>query len=73
MGLTGKPTNANIIALVFLPLFVNIVVQLPLSSSFMDFTSWPFTLVNIGITLVIAIIVIILQSRISKEKVVLSY
>jgi ABC-type transport system involved in multi-copper enzyme maturation permease subunit len=73
IGLTGKPTNANIIALVFLPLFVNIVIQLPLRSNFMDFTSWPFTLVNIGITLVIAIIVVILQSRISKEKVVLSY
>ncbi len=73
MGLTGKPNNANIIALVFLPLFVNIVVQLPLRTSFMDFTSWPFTLANAILALVIAIIVIILQSRISKEKVVLSY
>ncbi len=73
LGLTGKPTNANIIALVFLPLFVNIVVQLPLRSSFMDFTSWPFVLANIGVTLVIAIIVIILQFRLNKEKVVLSY
>lgn len=73
IGLTGKPTNANIIALVFLPLFVNIVVQLPLRSNFMDFTSWPFVLANIGITLVIAIIVIILQFRLNKEKVILSY
>jgi len=73
IGLTGKPVNANIIALVFLPLFVNIVVQLPLRSNLMDFTSWPFTLANIGVVLVIAIIVIILQFRLNKEKVVLSY
>ncbi len=73
IGLTGKPVNANIAALVFLPLFVNIVVQLPLRSNFMDFTSWHFTLVNIGITLVIGIILAILQFRLSKERVTLSY
>ena len=73
IGLTGKPNNANIIALVFLPLFVNIVVQLPLRSTIMDFTSWPFVLANIVIVLVIAIIVVVLQFRLKKEKVVLSY
>ncbi len=73
VGLTGKPTNANIITLVFLPLFVNIVVQLPLRTSFMDFASWPFTLANIGLTLVIVILVIVLQFRLTKEKVALSY
>ena len=73
MGLTSKPQNANIIALVFLPVFVNLVIQLPLNSNFMDFTSWPFTLVNVGIAIVIAIILIILRSRITKEKVILSY
>ncbi len=73
MGLTGKPTNANIIALVFLPVYVNIVVQLPLRTNIIDFTSWHFTLANLVLTLVIAIIIIILQSRISKEKVALSY
>ena len=73
IGLTGKPANANIIALVFLPLFVNIVVQLPLRSNFMDFTSWHFTLANIGITLVIGIILAVLKFRLSKERVALSY
>lgn len=73
IGLTGKPMNANIIALVFLPLFVNIVIQLPLRSSFMDFTSWQFTLINIGIVLVIGILLVILQFRLSKERVALSY
>jgi len=73
IGLTGKPNNANVIALVFLPLFVNIVIQLALRSNIMDFTSWPFTLANIVIVLVIAIIVVVLQFRLKKEKVILSY
>ena len=73
IGLTGKPVNANIIAQVFLPLFVNLVIQLTLRTSFMDFTSWPFFLANIIFSLIIAAIVMILQSRISREKVVLSY
>lgn len=73
IGLTGKPTNANIATLVFLPLYINVVVQLPLRTSFLDFTSWPFMLINIGIALIIAILVVILQFRISKEKVALSY
>ncbi len=73
MGLTGKPMNANVIALAFLPIFVNIVVQLPLRSNILDFTSWHFTLANIGLAVVFAIIVIILQSRLTRERVVLSY
>lgn len=73
IGLTGKPVNANIIAQVFLPLFVNVVIQLPLRTTILDFTSWPFMLANALFALVIAIIVIILRKRISKEKVALSY
>ncbi len=73
VGLTGKPMNANIIAIAFLPIFINVIIQLSLRSNFMDFTSWPFTLANIGIALVIAIIMLILQSSLSKERVVLSY
>jgi len=73
IGLTGKPVNANVIAQVFLPLFVNIVIQLSLRTNFMDYTSWPFVLVNAAIALAMAAIVIILQNRVTKEKVVLSY
>jgi len=73
VGLTGKPVNANIIAQVFLPVFINLVIQLTLRTSFIDYTSWVFMLINIGFVIIAAVIVIILQSRISKEKVVLSY
>ena len=73
IGLIGKPVNANIIAQIFLPLFINVVIQLLLHADFMDFTSWPFILANVVFILAIAVVVTILQSRISKEKVVLSY
>ena len=73
VGLTGKPVNANIIAQAFLPIYLNIIIQILIRTTIFDVSSWTFTLTNIGFALVIAIIVIILQFRISKEKVVLSY
>lgn len=73
IGLTGKPVNANIIAQVFLPVFINLVIQLSLRTTFMDYTSWQFMLVNLGFVFIFAILVVIFQSRLTKEKVVLSY
>jgi hypothetical protein len=73
VGLINKPVNANIIAQVFLPLFINLVIQVMLRSSIMDYTSWQFVLVNFGFVVTIGVIVIILLPRISREKVVLSY
>jgi hypothetical protein len=73
VGLTNKPVNANIIAQVFLPVFINLVIQVMLRASFMDYTSWQFMLVNLGFVIIVGIIVLILVPRISKEKIVLSY
>lgn len=73
VGLTGKPVNANIIAQVFLPVFINLVIQVMLRTSIMDYTSWQFMLANLGFVIIILIIVMILAARITREKVVLSY
>jgi hypothetical protein len=73
VGLTNKPVNANIIAQVFLPVFINLVIQLMLRANFMDYTSWQFMLANMGFVIIIGVIVLILAPRISKEKIVLSY
>ena len=73
VGLTGKPVNANIIAQVFLPVFINLVIQVMIRTSFMSYTSWQFMLVNLGFVIIIGVIVLILTPRISKEKIVLSY
>ncbi len=73
IGLTGKPVNANIIAQAFLPIYLNIIIQILIHTTIFDVSSWTFTLANIGLALAIVIIVIIFQFRISKEKAVLSY
>jgi len=73
VGLTGKPVNANIISQVFLPVYVNLVVQLMIHADLMDYTSWPFMLANTGVAVIIAVIVIILQQKLTSEKVALSY
>jgi hypothetical protein len=73
VGLTSKPVNANIIGQIFLPVFINLVIQIMIRSSFMDYTSWQFMLINLGFAIIIGVIVLILAPRISKEKIVLSY
>jgi hypothetical protein len=73
IGLTNKPVNANIIGQVFLPVFINLVIQLMLRASFMDFTSWHFMLVNLGFVIIIGAVVLVLAPHISREKIVLSY
>jgi ABC-2 type transport system permease protein len=73
VGLINKPVTANMIAQVFLPLFINLVIQVMLRSSIMDYTSWQFMLANMGFAVIIGVIVVILAPRISREKIVLSY
>ncbi|MFC2159446.1 hypothetical protein ACFLQS_01870 [Actinomycetota bacterium] len=72
ISLTGKPANAMLTAQVFLPLLLSGVINLLLRTTILDINSWSFAAANMGIAAVIAIIVIFLQFRINKEKVVLS-
>ncbi len=71
IGLTGKPATGNVIVQVFLPVIINLMINLMLHG-ILDATSWPFTLANIGIAAVIAITVIFLQPRLTRERIVLS-
>ena len=73
IGLTGKPANGMLIAQVFLPLILSGMINLLLRINILVGTSWSFTLVNIGIAVIIGIIVIFLKFRLSKERIVLSY
>ncbi len=70
IGLTGKPATGNVVAQIFLPVSLTLMINL-LIRNILD-ASWPFTLVNFGIAVVMAVIVIILKSRITKERIVLS-
>jgi len=71
IGLTGKPATANIVVQIFLPIVLTLMINLMLHH-ILDTTSWPFTLANFGIAAVITIIVIFLQPRITRERIVLS-
>lgn len=72
IGLTSKPATGNIIAQIFLPVSLTLMINL-LIRNVLDAASWPFTLANFGIAAVMAVIVIILKSRITKERIVLSH
>ena len=71
IGLTGKPANSNIVIQIFLPIVLTLMINLAIRN-ILDAASWTFTLANFGIAAVIAIIVIFLQPRITRERIVLS-
>ncbi len=71
IGLTGKAATGNVIAQVFLPVIITLLINLAVRSV-LDAGSWVFTLVNLGIALVIGIFVVLLMPRLTREKIVLS-
>jgi len=71
IGLTGKPATGNVVAQIFLPIVLTLMINLMLRH-ILDAASWSFTLANFGIAAVITIIVIFLQPRITRERIALS-
>jgi len=71
VGLTGKPATGNIIVQIFLPVALTLMINL-LLRNIMVASSWSFTLINLVIASIIAIIIIILNPRITRERIVLS-
>jgi len=71
IGLTGKPATGNVIVQIFLPTVLSLMINLAIRN-ILDAASWPFTLANLGLAAVITIIVIFLQPRITRERIVLS-
>lgn len=71
VGLTGKPVTGNVIAQVFLPVFTSLMINLA-THNVINAASWPFTLANLGAAAAIGAIVILLQPRLTRERIVLS-
>jgi ABC-2 type transport system permease protein len=71
IGLTGKPAAGNIIIQIFLPIVLALMINL-ITRHILDVASWSFTLVNFGLVALIAIIILFLQSRLTRERIVLS-
>jgi len=71
VGLAGKPATANVIVQVFLPVIINLMINLAVRH-ILDIASWPFALANFGVALVIVITIILLRPRLTSERIVLS-
>jgi len=71
IGLAGRPATGNVIVQVFLPIIITLMINLVVRN-ILDITSWPFTLTNLGIAGAVGIVVILLQPRLTKERIVLS-
>jgi len=71
VGLSGEPTSSNIIAQVFLPAFLTLMINLILHN-ILNVAAWIFFMANIGIFILIAIVVVFLMPRLNVERVVLS-
>jgi len=71
IGLTGKLATGNVIVQVFLPVFAALMINLVIRH-ILDATSWSFTLINLGIAVAVGVVVILLQPRLTKERIVLS-
>ena len=71
IGLTGKPATGNVIVQIFLPVIMTLMINLTVRH-ILDAASWPFTLANLGLAAAIIIIVIFLQPRLTRERIVLS-
>jgi ABC-2 type transport system permease protein len=71
IGLIGKPATGNIVVQIFLPIALTLMINL-IIRQILDAASWRFTLVALGLAAVIAIIILFLQPRLTRERIVLS-
>ncbi|MBP1706857.1 MAG: putative synthase subunit [Chloroflexi bacterium] len=72
IGLTGKPATGNVIVQVFLPVFASLMINLAVRHV-LEAASWSFTLANLGLAAVIGVILLSLQARLTRERIVLSH
>lgn len=71
IGLTTKPATGNIIAQIFLPVFINVVAQL-VARDVISVDSWQFLTIHLGLAAVSGGIILAFMSRLTPERVLLS-
>jgi ABC-2 type transport system permease protein len=70
-GLTGKPGTGNVIAQVFLPIMVAMMINLAIRGM-PNAGSWLFTIILIGIAVVISAVILLLRTKLNAERIILS-
>ena len=71
IGFTAKPVTGNIIAQVFLPVMANLMLQLAIRNV-ININSWQFIVLNLGLAIVLGVIILVLKSRLTPERVILA-
>ena len=71
IGLTSKAANGNLLAQMFLPVMINVMIQLTVRNV-VAAGSWLFAVMNIGLAVVIGIIVLSVRSKLTPENIILS-
>ncbi|WP_158542985.1 ABC transporter permease [Phytoactinopolyspora halophila] len=71
VGLLGRVTSGNVIAVIFLPGFSSVMLRLA-GRAGVDVESWPFLTINIACGLVLFMLIMIFRHKLTKERIVLS-
>lgn len=71
VGFTTKPVTGNIIAQVFLPVMINVIIQLVVRNV-IDINSWQFMALNLGLAVIFGAIILSMKARLTPEKVILA-
>jgi hypothetical protein len=71
IGLVNKPLNANVIAQIFLPVVLTLMINLILRNV-VNAGSWLFTVIHLGLAVAGGILVLVLRSKLEVERIILS-
>ncbi len=71
VGLTGRPATGNVIAQVFLPVMMSLMINLAVRKV-PSAASWVFTVALLGVAAAAGIIVLLLRSKLTAERITLS-
>jgi len=70
VGLIGKPGTGNVIAQIFIPVMIALMINLAIRG--LNAGSWPFTIILFGIAAIIGIVILIVRPKLDAERIILS-
>jgi ABC-type Na+ efflux pump permease subunit len=71
VGLTSKPATANVIAQIFLPVIITVMINLAVRN-IPSAASWLFTVILLGVAAIFGAVVLMIRSKITTERMVMS-
>jgi hypothetical protein len=71
IGLAGKPATGNVIAQIFLPVMITLIINLVMRSA-LSAGTWLFMVIILGLAAALGIVVLIIRSNLTTERIILS-